>query len=101
LQTATEKLFKAVSQFAADVPIVVVATKKDDFLELQFGAHRKAMKKEGLKFDEDACDAYAEERLLERIETIKKEMESVPGGRLNACVAISHGMSCSTNCDLR
>ncbi|KAK5686968.1 hypothetical protein LTS10_001104 [Elasticomyces elasticus] len=89
LQTATEKLFMAVSKFASDVPIVVVATKKDDFLEIQFGAHRKAMKKEGKRFDEDACDQYAAERLVERIQKIEAEMQSVPGGRLNACVAIS------------
>ena len=91
MQTATEKLFKAVSEFAADVPIVIVATKKDDFLEVQFGAHRKAMKKDGLKFDEEACDNYAAEKLVERIERIKTEMQSVPGGRLDACVAISQG----------
>ncbi|KAK3615107.1 hypothetical protein LTR56_026799 [Elasticomyces elasticus] len=89
LQTATQKLFLAVSQFASDVPIVVVATKKDDFLEIQFGAHRKAMKKEGKFFDEEACDEYAAENLAERIEKIKGEMLSIPGGRLNACVAIS------------
>ncbi|KAK4888693.1 hypothetical protein LTR27_012432 [Elasticomyces elasticus] len=89
LQTATEKLFLAVSQFASDVPIVVVATKKDDFLEIQFGAHRKAMKKEGKFFDEEACDQYAVEQLAERIDKINGEMLSIPGGRLNACVAIS------------
>lgn len=33
LQTATEKLFLAVSQYAKEVPIVVVATKKDEFLD--------------------------------------------------------------------
>ncbi|KAK3725183.1 hypothetical protein LTR37_000694 [Vermiconidia calcicola] len=79
LQTATEKLFKAVSQYAAEVPIVVVATKKDDFLDIKFGAHRKAMKKEGKRFDEEACEQYAEEKLEERIEIIRSEMQSVPG----------------------
>lgn len=49
------------------------------------------MKKEGLKFDEEACEQHAEEKLTERIETIKGEMESVPGGRLDACVAVSQG----------
>ena len=34
LQTATEKLFLAVSKYARDAPIVVVATKKDDFLDV-------------------------------------------------------------------
>lgn len=32
LQSATEKLFSAVARYAQDVPVVVVATKKDDFL---------------------------------------------------------------------
>ena len=32
-QIATEKLFLAVSRYAKDVPIVVVATKKDDLLD--------------------------------------------------------------------
>jgi GTPase SAR1 family protein len=52
LQTATEKLFKAVSEYAHDVPIVVVATKKDDFCDINFSARRKEMKKQGLRFDE-------------------------------------------------
>lgn len=92
LQTATEKLFQAVSLYASDVPIVVVATKKDDYLDIEFGTYRKALKKEGKRFDEEACEQYAEERLRERIELVKSEMESVPGGRLDACLAVSQGM---------
>ena len=91
LQTATEKLFLAASQFAAEVPIVVVATKKDDFLDIEFGAYRKQLKKDGKKFDEEACERYAEEKLQERVDIIRSEMESVPGGRLDACIAISQG----------
>jgi GTPase SAR1 family protein len=34
LQTATEKLFSAISRHAKDVPIVVVATKKDELLDV-------------------------------------------------------------------
>ncbi|KAK4546616.1 hypothetical protein LTR36_001833 [Oleoguttula mirabilis] len=89
LQTATEKLFRAVSQYASEVPIVVVATKKDDFLDIEFGTCRKALKKEGKRFDEEACEQYAEEKLRERVETIRSEMESVQGGRLDACLAVS------------
>lgn len=50
------------------------------------------MKKEGKRFDEEACEQYAEERLKDRIETIRGEMETVPGGRLDACLAVSQGM---------
>lgn len=91
LQTATEKLFRAVSEHATDCPIVVIATKKDDFLDLEFSKRRKTLKKEGKRFDEEACDEYAEEQLQERIEIIRKEMESVSGGRLDACLAVSQG----------
>ena len=91
-QTATEKLFQAVGKYAKDVPIVVVATKKDDYLDIEFGAHRKAMKKEGKRFDEEACERHAEEMLEQRVELIRSEMETVEGGRLDACLAVSQGM---------
>jgi hypothetical protein len=73
------------------VPIVVVATKKDDLLDIEFGTYRKMLKKDGKRFDEEACEQYAEERLKERVETIRAEMETVQGGRLDACIAISQG----------
>lgn len=91
LQTATEKLFQAVSRYAKDVPIVIVATKKDDLIDLAFSSHRKGLKKAGLPFDEEACDRAAEAHLAERLETIRQELESVPGGRLDALVAVSQG----------
>ena len=91
LQTATEKLFQTASQFAAEVPIVVVATKKDDFLDIEFGSYRKQLKKDGKKFDMEACEQHAEEKLQERVEMIRDEMQSVPGGRLDACLAVSQG----------
>lgn len=50
-----------------------------------------ALKKAGQRLDEDACDAYAEEKLQDRVGMIRSEMESVPGGRLEACVAVSQG----------
>jgi GTPase SAR1 family protein len=91
LQTATEKLFQAIGQYAGDVPVIVVATKKDDLLDIEFGTCRKAMKKEGKRFDEEACEEYAAQKLQERVNTIREEMQTVPDGRLDACVAISQG----------
>lgn len=87
------------SKYASDVPIIVVATKKDDLYEIEFGARRKARKKEGLKFDEEDCEQYAEQKVQERIETIQNEMQSVPDGRLDACVAVSHGQYSSLSED--
>lgn len=91
LQTATEKLFQAVGQYAHEVPVVVVATKKDDFLDIEYMAKKKELKRSGLPFDEELCEAYAEEKLHDRLDEVRREMESVPGGRLDAIVAVSQG----------
>lgn len=92
LQKATEKLFQAVGMWASEVPIVVVATKKDDLLDLEFSKRRKELKKNKEPFDEEVCEQYAEQQLQSRLEQIRSEMESVPGGRLDALVAVSQGM---------
>lgn len=91
LQSATEKLFQAVSKHASDVPIVVVATKKDDYLDIEFSAKRKELKKNKQPYDENVCEEYAEGKLRSRLDEIRAEMESLAGGRLNAVVAVSHG----------
>lgn len=70
---------------------MIVATKKDDLMDLAFSAHRKGLKKAGLSFDEEACDRAAEEHLANRLDTIRHELESIPGGRLDALVAVSQG----------
>lgn len=91
MQTATEKLFQTVSKYAAEVPIVVVATKKDDLLDIEFSKRRKELKRLKEPFDEEDCDSYAEEQLNTRLEQIREEMLSVEGGRLDALVAVSQG----------
>lgn len=91
LQTATEKLFQAVGVYANEVPIVVVATKKDGLLDLEYMKRKKELKKLKQPFNEEACEQYAEEQLQVRLDQIREEMESVPGGRLDALVAVSQG----------
>lgn len=55
------------------------------------------MKKKGEKVVEEDGEQYAEERLQERIETIRTEMETVPGGRLDGCLSVSQGMLITGN----
>ena len=50
------------------------------------------LKKEGKPFDMAECERCAEEKVHERIDTIRSEMESVAHGRLDACLAVSQGM---------
>ena len=97
LQKATEELFLACSQYASDVPIVVVATKTDNYLDIESAKFRRACKKAGQRLEEDACDEHAAAQLLARIETIRTEMQSVEGGRLDACLAVSQGTQQQTS----
>lgn len=93
VQSATEKLFQAVSQYASEVPIVVVATKKDDLEDMEFSKRRKEQKRLKQPFDEEDCEQHAQEQLNARLEQIREEMMSVEGGRLDALVAVSQGTS--------
>lgn len=91
MQTATERLFQTVSKYASEVPIVIVATKKDDLLDIEFSKRRKELKRLKEPFDEEDCEGYAEEKLNTRLEQIREEMMSVEGGRLDALIAVSQG----------
>ncbi|KAI9700970.1 MAG: hypothetical protein M1820_006615 [Bogoriella megaspora] len=88
-QHATEKLFTAVSQYAKEVPIIVVTTKMDEFLGAKFQEYRDTSKEQGKRVDMDECDQYAEEQKRVRVLEIRKEMLEVDGGRLDACVPVS------------
>lgn len=67
--------------------------------QIEFGACRKMQKKEGKKFDVENCEEYAEQQLQERLDIIRSEMETVEGGRMDACVAVSQGQSSPKSVD--
>lgn len=90
-QTAAEKLFKVVSQHAKDVPLLIIATKKDEFEDMKAGERRRQAKKEGITISEEDIDSYAEHQLQERLCKITEEMHEIAGGRIDECVAVSQG----------
>lgn len=90
-QTATEKLFKVVSQHAQDVPLLIIATKKDEFEDMKAGERRRQARKERIAISEDEIDASAEQQLQERLCKIAEEMHEIAGGRIDDCVAVSKG----------
>jgi len=92
VQTATEKLFKTVSQHAQDVPIIVIATKKDrlfgaKMMEIKTQIHKKEKRKATM----EECEQYAEAEVQTRVEEIKEEMLKVEGGRFDDCIAVDKG----------
>lgn len=90
-QTATEKVFKVVSQHAKDVPLLIIATKKDEFQDMKAGERRRQAKRERVAISEDEIDAYAEQQLQDRLCKIKEEMHEIAAGRIDDCVAVSKG----------
>lgn len=93
-QTATEELFRAVSKYATDIPILVVATKQDDFEGSKSWEGRRLF---GEHFQGDAagllkkCDEYAADEVRNRMQLIETEMQEVEGGRFDACVGVAKG----------
>ena len=92
-QTATKNLFKIISQSAKDVPIVVVATKKDEFLGAKEREAKKEISKTGKTAEE--CDnllcKHAEAAFWERMKMIEMELLEIEGGRHDAVVGVSIG----------
>ena len=94
-QTATEELFKAVSKYATDIPIIVVATKQDEFRNNQTGAAVELFQDE---FPGDSAGLlerskeYAADEVKNRMLLIEKEMQEVEGGRFDACVGVAKGL---------
>ena len=90
-QAATERLFKAVSEYAAEVPIIVVATKMDEFRGIKREEAREMYEEDTPNVHEldKKCKTYMAEKFRERMELIEKEMRQVEGGRFDACVDVA------------
>ena len=89
-QTGTDALFDAVSKFASEVPIIVIATKKDEFFGTKF---QEARKKCQGPLDWDWCDSFATDAVRERTNLIEGELKELNHGHLDACVAVAQGKS--------
>lgn len=93
-QDATTTVFQAVSRFADEAPIVVVPTKKDEFLDISFQRRLRELRRQGYNFNEqleNECDQHAQILLQERVREMEGELLGVPGGRFHACIPVAHG----------
>ena len=93
-QTATVNLFKAVSSYAAEVPLIIVATKKDRFEGIQrmeAEQHLKESIDDELELYRKSKE-YAVDQALKRLDLIKEEMRSIDKGHFDACVSIAKGV---------
>ena len=90
-QGATQTLFKAISENGAEVPIIVVVTKTDQFRGIQLVEAEEIY--EPTTDDRDELDRkreqYAMEQIRKRIDLIENEMQEVEGGYFDACVNVA------------
>jgi hypothetical protein len=96
MQPATCRLFKSISNYASRVPIVLVATQKDVFLNNEFQSSWKELRDKGRSPSEDLeieCKELAEDKLTERARLIEEEMRRImkDDSRMETCVPVSRG----------
>lgn len=92
-QTATEGIFTAVSKYASNIPIIVVATKSDEFSASKFQEAWRLYAPSVRNRDElfDRCDVFAADKVSERLKLMESEIQEVDGGRFDGCVALAKG----------
>ncbi|KAL9079902.1 MAG: hypothetical protein Q9157_001241 [Trypethelium eluteriae] len=91
-QRATRKLFEACSQSAKNIPIVVIATKKDEFIRMQKGTALEQMPNmDSIPTREFMArlQSFPEEQLQERMKLIENELLEVDTGRFDAILGVS------------
>lgn len=96
-QTATQSLFKAVAEYAAEVPIIVVLTKTDQFRGMMRQEGEDKLENANEDIDEGELHRggkeYAVVRIDETMRLIEKEIQEVDGGHFDACVDIARSAS--------
>ncbi len=95
-QEATKSLFKAISKNVAEVPIIVVVTKMDQFRGIQREQAREEYELTTDDRDEldRKCEEYVREQVQKRTDMIEKEMRDVEEGHFDACVSVARSTSC-------
>ncbi|KAI1627960.1 hypothetical protein EDD37DRAFT_606741 [Exophiala viscosa] len=96
-QSSTLKLFQLVAKYVKEVPLVVVATKKDQLFDRKYSQRRMTLRRQGLPLNDEEIEAYAQKELEEHVRLIETEMQEVPDGFLDACLAVAYDNDESIN----
>lgn len=99
-QTATESFLKVASEYTAEVPVVVIATKMDEFRGIQREAAMEQFKPTTYEPSSEEIvelyrksKQYAQDEIIKRMNLIEKELRSLDEGRFDACVAVARSSS--------
>lgn len=74
MQTAHERLFRTLSEHGNDIPILVIATKRDLFLAAKEREGRLVLKRLNKPCGEEEIATYASQKLEERLSELSDEL---------------------------
>jgi len=92
-QPATVTLFQAVANHASGIPIVIIATKADQYRAIKVDErknfHRNMNPSLSRSEATDLAENETDDLMLQRIEEIKADLSKIGGARFDGCVAVS------------
>ncbi|CCT76258.1 uncharacterized protein FFUJ_14106 [Fusarium fujikuroi IMI 58289] len=86
-QAAQDKLFKALSTYAQDVPIVAIATKKDQFLGAKWAEERRNLENRNEAVTLEKLDLYAAKEMQDELCQIDEDLKRI--GHFDELVTVS------------
>ncbi|KAK2773433.1 hypothetical protein CKAH01_03893 [Colletotrichum kahawae] len=89
IQRATQDLFRIIKEHADDIPVIVIATKKDEFEAIQCTSRVTSLRRQGQQATFEDMVHYAREQLDIRLEELEGQIVGMDDGRFDVCVAVS------------
>ncbi|KAK1456487.1 hypothetical protein CMEL01_16391 [Colletotrichum melonis] len=89
VQEATQELFRIIAEYAKDIPVIVIATKKDDFEKIHFSDGVMSALAQGQTPDYENLAQFARDQVNRRLRDLEKLIMNLDGGRFDVCVAVS------------
>ncbi|KAI3536009.1 hypothetical protein CSPX01_11043 [Colletotrichum filicis] len=80
-------------EYAKEIPVIVIATKKDDFVKIQIGDRVLSAWAQGQALDSENLAQFARDQVNRRLRDLEKLIMNLDGGRFDICVAVSKATS--------
>ncbi|KAK1506578.1 uncharacterized protein CCOS01_16437 [Colletotrichum costaricense] len=77
------------AEYAKDIPVIVIATKKDDFEKIHFSDGVMSALAQGQTPDYENLAQFARDQVNRRLRDLEKLIMNLDGGRFDVCVAVS------------
>ncbi|KAL0764341.1 hypothetical protein CaCOL14_013183 [Colletotrichum acutatum] len=89
VQAATQELFRIIDEYAQDIPVIVIATKRDDFEKIHKSDRVMSALAQGEVPDLEDLAQFARDQVNGRLRDLEKLIMELDGGRFDSYVAVS------------